>query len=673
MNTGLASFDIFDTLLTRAVGAPTSLFLLLGKVDDVVRLSGCGAEEFARLRIAAERRARIGRREVTLRQIYAEFGAGLGLSPEDQRALADQELALERRLSRLVPGSDRRLKDASGGRRVGLSDMYLPEAFVSELLQQHGLDGLLDRLIVSSEVGVTKSDGGLFRHLLETEGTAARCARHVGDNALADVRVPRLLGLSAEHLGAAKLNRYEEIWERHRWETGGLSSLVAGASRLARLQAGQVSPELLPVIEVAAGVAAPTLSAYILWVLRSAQREGRRRLYFLARDGEVLYLIAQRLVEKLGIDLELRYLYGSRSVYHRAGLATKEIATAAWAWNAMYRLSAFQVLQRLGLGDDPARAALMRLGLDDSAPATEDVIEQLTGDEQIGREIRDSAGQLLERVRGYLRSAGLFDGTPYAVVDTGWAGRIVESLTALFPPGVEPLERCYLFGYMKLKGAYSAPDVIRAYLFNEWAGIGCREGLDQAYGPLESFAAANHGMTVDFLGPERGYEPVLASPTNPVLDGWPWETYRATLMRFVDEWLLDEDIAARDADLRSGVADVLTEFWSRPSVDEAAAWGSFVYEDDILGASRNTLAKAIRPGDFLGKVGRRYEGKRLWLAASVQLSPAPVRPFARAGLWFNECRRSEQGTAAFLPRKWARRADLIRLAATTRSARKAGR
>jgi predicted HAD superfamily hydrolase len=291
MSADIMSFDVFDTLLTRAVGAPSSLFLLLGRLPEVTRMTNCTPEEFARLRIEAERRARSGRREITLHDIYSELGAGLGLPAAQRQQLADCELALERRLSRALPKATSLLKAHGADRRVALSDMYLPAHFVTELLERQGFAELLDRVIVSSEHGVTKSDGGLFGVLIELEQTMARRCRHVGDNPLSDVRVPRLLGLQAEHVPDAALNRYEQIWEQHRWSSGGLSSLFAGASRLARLEA-DASAELAPIVDVAAGVAAPLLSAYVLWVLASAQREGLKRLYFLARDGEILYLLA---------------------------------------------------------------------------------------------------------------------------------------------------------------------------------------------------------------------------------------------------------------------------------------------------------------------------------------------------------------------------------------------
>src|SRR5699024_7318970 len=56
---------------------------------------------------------------------------------------------------------------------------------------------------------------------------------------------------------------------------------------------------------------APFLVCYVRWVLDQALQRGIKRLYFVARDGEVMYKIARQL-KRPGDDIEMRYLYGSR-------------------------------------------------------------------------------------------------------------------------------------------------------------------------------------------------------------------------------------------------------------------------------------------------------------------------------------------------------------------------
>ncbi|MBV9096577.1 MAG: hypothetical protein JO079_00845 [Frankiaceae bacterium] len=545
--------------------------------------------------------------------------------------------------------------------------MYLPTAVVRSLLAQAGLEELLADVVVSADQGVTKSEGKLFHELLERFEVAARDVRHVGDNIGSDVRVPRLLGLQAEHAGAASLNRYEQAWDDSRFGNGGLGALVAGASRLTRLST-ESPAELRPIVDVTASVAAPIMTAYVLWVLNNAQREGIRRLYFVARDGEVLYLIAQRLCARLGLDLDLRYLYGSRSVYHRAGQATRGLDEASWAWKAMYRVPIGQVYTRLGLTDDEAEAARLRLPRPTPPDALVEkwMIDAIIADPTLADDVRRHAVELHDLLHNYLRQEGFCDGVPYALVDTGWSGRIVKALAENLPPDATPIRRVWFFGYMKRVDGHQDPSVVKGYLFDEVAETGYAGDFEQAYGPLETFTVANHGVTVGFRRNGGRVEPVLASPTNPTLDQWPWELYRETVFRFVDSLVLDEDIANRYGDLRPAVADVLTEFWLRPTRAEAQAWGRYVYEDDILASSRNLLATPIEVRDFLHKTTKRtYEGKRLWLPGSVALTPAYLRPQAKLGLWVNERRRLGR-VGFFLPKRIRHRLKLAQLGLQTR-------
>ncbi|MBV9097786.1 MAG: HAD hydrolase-like protein, partial [Frankiaceae bacterium] len=188
MSSQLHSFDVFDTLLTRAVGSPTSVFLLLGRTPEVASITRCGAEEFARVRVAAEKRSRRNRSETTLTRIYDELAVSLGLDEAAARRLQELEVDLEHRLSRVVPGAVDLLK-AADGRRIAVSDMYLPTDVVRSLLAQAGLEELLADVVVSADQGVTKSEGKLFHELLERFEVAARDVRHVGDNIGSDVRV----------------------------------------------------------------------------------------------------------------------------------------------------------------------------------------------------------------------------------------------------------------------------------------------------------------------------------------------------------------------------------------------------------------------------------------------------------------------------------------------------
>ena len=56
----------------------------------------------------------------------------------------------------------------------------------------------------------------------------------------------------------------------------------------------------------------PALSCFVEWVLERAGAEGKQRVYFLARDGYLMYRMAKQLCAGRGLPVECRYLYGSR-------------------------------------------------------------------------------------------------------------------------------------------------------------------------------------------------------------------------------------------------------------------------------------------------------------------------------------------------------------------------
>src|SRR5262249_47569159 len=161
--------------------------------------------------------------------------------------------------------------------------------------------------------------------------------------------IPRRRGLRVEPYLAANLNRYEALLEAHAGASGGMSSLLAGASRLARLSVPARFPRGIALPDVAARVAGPTLPAYLLRVLRRAQAARLRRLYFISRDGQILHEIARRIAPRLRVDLELRYLYGSRQAWHLPGVTKPDAKQLEWAMDQTDDLTVGDVLSRVGL------------------------------------------------------------------------------------------------------------------------------------------------------------------------------------------------------------------------------------------------------------------------------------------------------------------------------------
>jgi hypothetical protein len=112
---------------------------------------------------------------------------------------------------------------------------------------------------------------------------------------------------------ASDSTRYEDIMRAGSAGPGDLASRFAATSRAARAAVGAAPGHEAAIREVAAGVAAPALVGFVLWLLAEARRRGLRRLRFLSRDGQVLHELTRRLGADSGLDLEyvVAYMYNT--------------------------------------------------------------------------------------------------------------------------------------------------------------------------------------------------------------------------------------------------------------------------------------------------------------------------------------------------------------------------
>ena len=167
------SFDIFDTLLRRKVLHPTDVFTIVGEKN--------GDFSFKEKRIKAEIEARqhATGEEVTLDDIYKELGKEYETYKQDELEVEANQLSANPFLFEAY-----RYCQSQGKHIIITSDMYLPKVFLQKILHQNGI--VFDHCFVSSEYGVQKVTGRLFRKELEALHISPSQIIHVGDSVRAD-------------------------------------------------------------------------------------------------------------------------------------------------------------------------------------------------------------------------------------------------------------------------------------------------------------------------------------------------------------------------------------------------------------------------------------------------------------------------------------------------------
>ena len=297
------SFDVFDTCLVRLCGSPTNAFEVLSHKVAALMPVDENDREYLRQQFVT---LRVGQRG-KLEDAYDEIAKVFPL-PASVEEMVSLELQTERELMRPVL-SVRDKIDAlrEKGKIVFISDMYLPDAFIKEMLVEHGFFHEGDALFVSDSVNAWKYDGTLYPYVRDALGASYKGWHHYGDNYESDYAIPKKLGIKSHWLHFDYL-AYEQHWMDDVITTGcQYPSIIAGVSRTVRLSAGATEGQK----KFVADISAPLMTFWVLEMLRDAQRRHISRIYFCARDMHSYYLVA-RCLQGLFPDVEVRYLFVSR-------------------------------------------------------------------------------------------------------------------------------------------------------------------------------------------------------------------------------------------------------------------------------------------------------------------------------------------------------------------------
>lgn len=297
----VVSFDLFQTLLERPVDEQERQLALL---DPRAReLSQGVLVDFAQIRLAAKGWAeeRNGE-EVTLRERYRAIERRYGIPEDVALELMQAELLLDERLLRANPRARESFQQAlEQGKAVCIvSDTFYPRDFVERLLQENGFEGY-QHLFLSSELGLLKSSGRLFRHVLSHLGVAPDRVLHIGDDPNSDVRraaecgirtcrlVPSSEVFTAHARGARFMRCLDD--RAHSWIRGFVARRFA-----ANWKPGLPSSFVGARAEhLGYSVFGPMLLGFVLWLCREFDSDRIDRAFFLSRDGRVMKQAYDRL------------------------------------------------------------------------------------------------------------------------------------------------------------------------------------------------------------------------------------------------------------------------------------------------------------------------------------------------------------------------------------------
>lgn len=346
-------------------------------------------------------------------------------------------------------------------------------------------------------------------------------------------------------------------------------------------------------------VLAPVLHGYILWLLKSALRDGVRRLYFLARDGYLPCRVAQDICEALELPIECRYFYCSRAslripMYHR----DVEEALDHICRGGM-EVTPGRILLRAGLDEEEARSLYPGLclpyGWSETIPYAQlqTVREALRKNEAfIGAMCRNSA-QAFPALETYFRQEGILDEGCFALVDSGWTGTMQRSIRLICEAcGGKASLRGYYFGIYHLPPDCD-PSSYSSFFFGPGWGLWNKARFNNNL--FEVVFSAPHGTALGYRLENGTAYPVLGKPREQISSyilglEEQLRTYTRALLGSLTAGTLRE--LSCDA-LRRTAAELLARFTCAPTRQEAESFGSLPFSDDLQDAGVRELAEKL--------------------------------------------------------------------------------
>ncbi|WP_435449943.1 HAD family hydrolase [Variovorax sp. LT1P1] len=582
------SFDIFDTLISRKFANDKGVFVALREKLEIaawMQFPDYFIDEFVAIRLRAQKLAheRSLHPEITLNEIYAAMGLDFPqLEPEHLQLLQEWEESIEiESCYSITQNVSRVMELVDSGRKVFLiSDMYLSKRVVLRMLENADSRLCSIPLYLSSELKVRKADGTLFRHVCDDQKIQPGSLVHTGDNFSTDCVMAKRTGVKYVFYQDSSLSKVERSYFQA--EQNLFLQLFVGASKRTRLEGYGLKPSY----RLGASFMGPMFYGFVHDLLKQAINEGIKRLYFLARDGYLLKIIAEEIIACFRYNIEICYLYTSRQATYFASIFCITTSNFPWIFQEMDNEISFNVVASrlhfepnilLGHLDQDLRQALDSHGFGNRL--TRYLIDRLQNEFLsnliLKAKIESEARTCRETVIGYFEQEGLFRDERIGFVDIGWRGTLQDAIFKILKSKKPDFKLTSYYLAVTHFSAHTSREnrKVPAYMFpSTKPGIGPM---------LELLLQCEHGTTVSYRRDEAGrFEPVLKAPSVH-LEDWGLDNYKEGIRTF--SRTLSQSLAAypRIETTYAAITPILTELLKDATPEVTATLGELHYSGNI--------------------------------------------------------------------------------------------
>ncbi len=356
----IVSFDIFDTLITRRLSNPSTVFdvvehrhssnqaAVLGLFDERMRVAGA---------VLAKQQGK--RDDVDIDEIY-----------EDMPFFRNSQIEKAVEIDVVVPHPlgfrlyDYALK--AGKHIIIVSDMYLDEATIVAMMGRCGITRW-NKLFLSSKMGLKKDTGRLFQKVVEYAGGAGIDASgmlHIGDNWEGDVHKAKAAGLKAIRFvplydkpyrkfpiapeQALRLSQIGRIW----------NDFTTQAAKLWKEKNRDIADDFY--ITLGFELSGPLAAMMAMYVRTQADKLGISKIVFMARDGRIIKKAFEALYRDEIAEGRYEVIYAHLS---------RAVVIPATLQDPLSSSDLYFLIEGLHLAQKPIRYFIRKANLNDEDPA----------------------------------------------------------------------------------------------------------------------------------------------------------------------------------------------------------------------------------------------------------------------------------------------------------------
>lgn len=576
-NYEVISFDIFDTLIKRNLNSPKDVFKL---VADKLFENDSKKERFINQRVNAEQKARIfyKQEEVTLPQIIECLG-------DEFSGIKQKLIETEQEIEYEVSYANPQIKKVyewclkNNKKIIIVSDMYLSECAIKRILYKCGYSIYL-KLYISSEIGLRKSTGNLYKFIAKDLSISSKKIVHIGDSLRGDFIYAKKNKLSAIRIATSPIRtKYiKKSFSMKHIVWRDINTVLSGHLY------GNESLFYLYGIEVLS----PLLLGFSNWLNNELTKKGIKKVFFLARDG---FLLQKSFFELFPENsLEIKYLYVSRKALRRPALYLVDCFSDFISFIPTNRFLSKEDMYDLFNLTDKEISFWNKAGFkDEEILFTSNLIENKKLNHFY--ELIKNSPLTKKSYEDYLQYLSLndFSGN-VGIVDIGWAGTIQKSLQKIcsnasihgFYVGLTKLAEKNIKGIGYIPSKYN-PQIATAGLF-EYPFL-----ADE--GSLKNITIEKGEININLCEYEYSNDPNNLSYIHEIQKGV-IDGLRILKKIPNSNLLIDPNISYRE----------LHRITKKPSLNEAKIFGTLNFYDGVsrpLASPKSLLSYSISPKKFI--------------------------------------------------------------------------